>query len=361
MHFPWCAKKCPYCDFNSHPVSGEIPEREYVAALKQDLLNSLAANPAPLRSIFCGGGTPSLFSAEAFGELLQQLQPWITEDSEITMEANPGTTEHRDLRDYRHAGINRISFGAQSFNPPHLLALGRIHSADDIDSSFQKARRAGFDNINLDVMYGLPGQTTAEALRDLEHALSLEPDHLSWYQLTIEPKTEFARRPPILASESSIAETERQGRALLASHGFERYEVSAYARNGLRCWHNENYWRFGDYLGVGAGAHGKLRRGNQIIRTRKALQPRRYLAEPTATIEEEVAQYELVFEFMLNALRLREGVSFDTFSHATGLPIEGLEPVWSQLAAAELVEPKRIAASDFGYEHLDSIIQKFLP
>lgn len=361
MHFPWCAKKCPYCDFNSHPVAGTVPEEAYVEALSQDLSTSLAANHSPLQSIFCGGGTPSLFSAAAFAELLAQLEPWTTASPEITMEANPGTTEHRDLGGYRAAGINRISFGAQTFNPTQLQALGRIHSPDDIERSFDKARHAGFDNVNLDLMYGLPRQTPGEAVADLERAIRMEPEHISWYQLTIEPKTEFARRPPILASDSNIAEMERLGRALLANNGYERYEVSAYARSGYRCWHNENYWRFGDYLGVGAGAHGKIRQGATVVRTRKAPQPRRYLAGPTVTTREAVAPEELVFEFMLNALRLRQGVSFAAFAEATGLSADALRPLWAELASADLVQAERIAASEFGYNHIDTIIARFLP
>ena len=361
MHFPWCAKKCPYCDFNSHPISGEVPEQAYVEALSRDLRATLATNSPPLKSIFCGGGTPSLFSPQAFTQLLTLLEPRMADNPEITMELNPGTTEHRDLGGYLGAGINRISFGAQSFDPMQLKRLGRIHDADDIDKSYHKARDAGFTNINLDLMYGLPQQTPGAALTDLERAIRLEPEHISWYQLTIEPKTEFARRPPILASDSSIAEMERLGRRLLADHGYERYEVSAYARAGYRCWHNENYWRFGDYLGVGAGAHGKTRQGATICRTHKARQPRLYLATPTATNREPVAPSELIFEFMLNALRLRHGVSFAVFTQATGLATATLYPLWSELASAGLVQSERIATSDFGYEHLDTIIQRFLP
>ncbi len=364
VHFPWCMKKCPYCDFNSHPltgkVTGEVPEPAYLGALTEDVQACLAEQTRPLRSVFCGGGTPSLFSAGAFTQLLALLRPWLMDAAEVTMEANPGTTEHRDLGGYRAAGINRLSIGAQSFDPSHLQALGRIHNVQDIEASFDKARKAGFTNINLDLMYGLPEQTTAQALADLERALSLSPEHISWYQLTIEPKTEFARRPPNLATEQGIAEMETLGRELLASAGFARYEVSAYAREGYRCWHNENYWRFGDYHGVGAGAHGKVSRGNTITRTRKALAPSRYMSEPTATTQEPVATRELVFEFMLNALRLREGVSFRRFTQATGLGREALEPRWSQLVSAGLVKPERIATSELGYNHLDTVIQRFL-
>ena len=361
MHFPWCAKKCPYCDFNSHPVAGEVPEQAYVEALSRDLRDSLATHSAPFKSIFCGGGTPSLFSPRAFSQLLTLVRPRMTEDPEITMEVNPGTTEHHSLDGYLRAGINRISFGAQSFDPTQLIALGRIHGADDIDTSYHKARDAGFNNINLDLMYGLPQQTPSAALEDLARAIRLAPEHISWYQLTIEPKTEFARRPPILASDSSIAEMERLGRALLADNGYERYEVSAYARAGYRCRHNENYWRFGDYLGVGAGAHGKTRQGATIWRTNKVRQPRLYLATPTATRRAPVATSELTFEFMLNALRLRQGASFATFTETTGLAADTLYPLWDELASSGLVQAERIATSDFGYEHLDTIIQRFLP
>jgi oxygen-independent coproporphyrinogen-3 oxidase len=267
------------------------------------------------------------------------------------------------LAEYRASGINRLSLGAQSFDDAQLARLGRIHCAADTIESFNKARAGGFQNINLDLMYGLPGQRPDAALVDLQSALDLAPEHISWYQLTIEPRTEFAARPPLLATESAVAEMEQRGRERMADAGFHRYEVSAYAHANRASRHNLNYWSFGDYFGIGAGAHGKL--SNQLApadieRTRKPRQPRLYLADPAATIREPVAAEELVFEFMLNALRLRDGVSFECFGARTGLDPLVLQPLWSQLVAEELVERENIATTALGYQYLDSVVQRFL-
>ena len=363
VHFPWCVRKCPYCDFNSHPLNGTLDEVGYLGALRQDLRATLSED-ARIASVFFGGGTPSLFSPHAFATLLDDIGTLLVVDAEITMEANPGTTEHHDLAGYRAAGINRLSLGAQSFADDQLRRLGRIHAATDTVTSFAKARAAGFANINLDLMYGLPQQTADAALADLQCALELAPEHISWYQLTIEPRTEFAQRPPILATESAIEDMESQGREILAAAGYQRYEVSAYAQPDRASRHNLNYWSFGDYFGVGAGAHGKLLvrdADDRVVRTRKARQPRLYMKDPTATIREPVDQAELVFEFMLNALRLREGVSFECFTDRTGLdPQVALQPTWSELAALGLVEPEKIAATALGYRYLDSVVQRFL-
>ncbi|MEQ8993447.1 MAG: radical SAM family heme chaperone HemW [Pseudomonadales bacterium] len=365
VHFPWCVRKCPYCDFNSHPQRGRLPEVEYVDALLADAADALAdVAPGSICSVFCGGGTPSLFSPAAFGRLLDALAPYLAVDVEVTMEANPGTAEHHDFAGYRRAGINRISLGAQSFDDAMLTRLGRIHGAADTGRALALVRRAGFDNVNLDLMYGLPGQTAAAAMADLEAALRLEPAHLSWYQLTIEPKTEFARRPPLLASDSEVEDMEGAGHARLADAGFTRYEVSAYARDGRQCRHNLNYWTFGDYLGIGAGAHGKRSRrsdsGIDVVRTRKASQPRLYLGSPTATVRDAVAPAERVAEFLMNVLRLRDGVPWTRLPEATGLSRDALSPTWDDLVRQGLLRDDRIAATALGYRHLDGVLQQFL-
>jgi putative oxygen-independent coproporphyrinogen III oxidase len=364
-HFPWCVRKCPYCDFNSHPQRGALDEAGYLAALRADAAEALAdVLPGQIATVFFGGGTPSLFSPAAFAELIGGLEPWLAADAEITMEANPGTLEHHDFAGYRRAGINRLSLGAQSFDPRQLAALGRIHSAEDTERAYLVAREAGFDNINLDLMYGLPHQTARQAMVDLETALRLEPEHLSWYQLTIEAKTEFARRTPILATESAIAVMEDEGHKLIDASGYGRYEVSAYARDGFRCRHNLNYWTFGDYVGVGAGAHGKRTTseaaGLRILRTSKPSQPRLYQGDPLRTERQPVPIEQLPFEFMMNALRLTEGVDFETFQARTGVGTSMLEPVWESLVRDGLVRRDRIATTPLGYRYLDGVLERFL-
>jgi len=371
-HFPWCVRKCPYCDFNSHPLRGELDESGYLDALLADLDAQLDALIDPrIETVFFGGGTPSLISPRSFARLLETLAAWMAPAAEVTLEANPGTTEHHDLGDYRLAGINRLSLGAQSFDDVKLHALGRIHGAADIYRSFEAARRAGFDNINLDLMYGLPNQTHAEALADLASAIALEPEHLSWYQLTLEPKTEFARRPPTLPNDIILESMEQGGYTLLEEAGLHRYEVSAFARQGSRCRHNLNYWSFGDYLGIGAGAHGKLSPGVRqpetdalvptgIIRTSKATQPRLYLTDSTATATEAISPDAIPAEFMLNVLRLSEGVPLANFELSTGLSLNILEPMRSAHIADGLLQADRLAATERGYAVLDSLIQAYL-
>jgi putative oxygen-independent coproporphyrinogen III oxidase len=366
-HFPWCVRKCPYCDFNSHPLRGTLDESVYLEALLADATDALAdVQPGRITTVFFGGGTPSLFSPSAFADLLGFLAPWLAQGVEVTMEANPGTLEHHDFTGYRRAGINRLSLGAQSFDPQQLAALGRIHAVDDTIRAFTMAREAGFDNINLDLMYGLPRQTAREAIADLETALGLEPEHLSWYQLTIEPKTEFARRTPVLATESATAAMEAAGHALLATAGYGRYEVSAYARGGFQCHHNMNYWTFGDYVGIGAGAHGKRSSpsaegpGLDIVRTVKPSQPRLYQGAPLQTRREAVPTAQRPFEFMMNALRLTEGVPFDLFEARTGVDAATLTTLWADLAAKGLVREKRIATTPLGYRYLDGVLEQFL-
>jgi putative oxygen-independent coproporphyrinogen III oxidase len=358
-HLPWCVRKCPYCDFNSHPVKGALDEAGYVTALLADLRKNLPRD-VRIGTVFFGGGTPSLFHAPSFAAVLQEAASQLIDGAEVTMEANPGTTEHSDLHSYRQAGINRLSIGAQSFDDEALKRLGRIHHAAETVDCATRARSAGFENINIDLMYGLPHQTPDQATQDLEAALALEPDHISWYQLTIEPRTEFARRPPEIPHEDQIAETEQRGRERLEQEGFEQYEVSAYARPGRRSRHNVNYWSFGDYVGVGAGAHGKLTIGGRVARTVKPSQPRLYLQDPESQEEEIVGDEILVFEFMLNALRLRDGVPFERFTQRTGLALDALEPCWGELVDAGFVHPHRIATTPEGYRYLDSVVSRFL-
>jgi putative oxygen-independent coproporphyrinogen III oxidase len=363
VHFPWCVRKCPYCDFNSHPSKGTLAEAEYLAALEQDLAAQLEGlGRVRFDSVFFGGGTPSLFRPQVFSRLLEGLEPRLAADAEITLEANPGTTERHDLRGYVVAGVNRLSLGAQSFDDAQLKRLGRIHDATAIRQSFEEARRAGFVNINLDLMYGLPQQTVAGAMADLEVALNLEPEHLSWYQLTLEPRTEFARRPPSLPGDDVLATIEQRGLERLDARGFSRYEVSAFARPGRRCRHNLTYWTFGDYLGVGAGAHGKLSEHppGGVVRTSKPRQPRLYLAEPTATRHEPVPPDALPGEFLLNALRLTQGVELAHFESVTGLPRAALEPTRARQVAAGLLEPDRLTTTARGYAVLDSVIADYL-
>jgi oxygen-independent coproporphyrinogen-3 oxidase len=332
VHFPWCVKKCPYCDFNSHPVKTETRYDDYMQALADDWHSQAEHGGSAFASVFFGGGTPSLFPPTYMAQLLRlvKLQP----HAEVTMEANPGTQEYVDFAEYRAAGINRLSLGAQSFNDKHLHLLGLIHAASDTLVAFAKAREAGFENINIDLMWGLPQQSIDEALADLERAIELQPEHISWYQLTIEAKTEFAKHPPLLPLESTLLAMESQGLELLASRGFERYEISAFAREGQQCTHNTNYWSFGDYLGVGAGAHGKqTTQYGKIERTTKASQPRLYLQDPSRTSHTTISSAAKALEFMMNALRLTRGVSWQVFEQRTGLAMTDIEAIWHELDA----------------------------
>lgn len=360
VHFPWCVRKCPYCDFNSHPLRDQDSFQRYTDALIEDWSAQRArwAPPGNFASFFLGGGTPSLFAPEDFARLFEHLPRSAT--TEITMEANPGTTEHASFRDYLGAGINRLSIGAQSFDDVQLKRLGRIHAADEIRQAFWSAREAGFDNINVDLMWGLPQQSVAAAMADLDAAISLQPEHISWYQLTLEPKTEFAKRPPLLPVDDTLADIERHGLQRLADAGYARYEVSAFAVNGAQCRHNINYWSFGDYLGVGAGAHGKVTRHGAIHRTRKASQPRIYQSAPCETEVSEVPNQERIVEFMMNALRLVDGVSIELFQTRTGMPWSAVAPTWQTLQDRGLVEPARCATTPLGLRYLDSVVAEFL-
>ena len=323
------------------------------SAQQADLANTTFA------TVFIGGGTPSLLPTHIIGNLLSHIP--LDPDAEVTMEANPGTLEYANLPGALDAGVNRLSVGAQSFSDQHLRTLGRIHTAQETHGAFQQARQAGFDNINLDIMWGLPDQSVAQALSDLDAAINLAPEHISWYQLTIEAKTEFAQRTPLLPVEDTLAEIEANGLALLAEAGYQRYEVSAFARSQQYCRHNLNYWRFGDYIGIGPGAHGKVTGSNNtVLRTHKAAQPRLYQQDPATTYHTPIARAELPCEFMLNALRLVEGVEQTLFSQQTGLPWSMVESTWEQLITQELVQSQRCATTAQGMRYLDSVVAAFI-
>jgi oxygen-independent coproporphyrinogen-3 oxidase len=368
VHLPWCVRKCPYCDFNSHAAPSILPQREYVDALLEDLDLDLSVVPSrSLVSIFFGGGTPSLFSPEEIGRFLGAVRAHVAcvSDLEVTLEANPGTIEHGRFAGYREAGVTRVSLGVQSFNELHLKALGRIHGSTDVYRAVDELGRAGLDNFNLDLMYGLPQQSAEQALEDLRCALALQPAHISHYQLTLEPGTVFHHRPPVLPDDEQTWQMQTQCQSLLAQHGYEQYEISAYARDGRRCRHNLNYWEFGDYVGIGAGAHGKLT-GDKIERTVRSRQPRDYLSRsPAARVTErrEVAQEELAFEFMLNALRLTHGFDVSVFEARTGLGIDFIQPQLKRAGDRGLIDAKdgRLRPTDFGTRFLNDLQGIFLP
>lgn len=369
IHLPWCLRKCPYCDFNSHALRGEIPESIYTEALMRDLDQDLwKIKIRPLMSIFIGGGTPSLFSSQAISTILSQTKERIAllQSCEITLEANPGTAEQQRFNGYRKAGVNRLSIGCQSFQADKLVQLGRIHGPEEAIRAAKMAQSAGFTNFNLDLMFGLPGQTITDALFDLETAISLEPTHISWYQLTLEPNTMFHHSPPKLPNHEAIWAMQQQGQQLLATHGYQQYEVSAYARPGYQCQHNLNYWNFGDYLGIGAGAHSKLMdiETGIIQRLCKTKQPKAYIAAGDEFIVEKtvISKEALPFEFMLNALRLNVPVSRKLFTERTGLDWESIAASLSEAQTRGLIE----ASSDYieltarGKNFLDDVVQIFL-
>jgi putative oxygen-independent coproporphyrinogen III oxidase len=369
VHFPWCVRKCPYCDFNSFTLHGELPETAYVQRLLRDLAaQAPAVAGREVRSIFLGGGTPSLFSPEALGALLSGVRREleVAADVEVTLEANPGAIERGAFRLYREAGINRVSLGAQSFDAPRLHALGRIHSPEETRRAAHELHQAGLGNFNLDLMYALPGQDLAGAAADLRAALALSPAHLSHYQLTLEPGTPFAALPPPLPDEDTAAAMLEECSALLAGAGFERYEVSGYARAGRRCRHNLNYWQFGDYLGIGAGAHGKLSfpgRG-EIVRTVQPREPRRYLAAADGEfMRRTVPASELPFEYMLNALRLTQGFAAADFSARTGLALKDIAAPLAAAGERGLLEAtdSGFKATPLGLSFLNELLVMFLP
>jgi len=363
-HLPWCVRKCPYCDFNSHERAGELPEREYVDRLLRDLEGLLPSVwGRPLVSVFIGGGTPSLFSPDSIDALLAAARARVPldPDAEVTIEANPGTAEAGRFRGYRQAGVNRLSLGIQSFDDAKLKALGRIHSADEARRAIAMAQ-AAFDNVNLDVMYGLPGQTLAQARADIAEAARWGTTHLSAYQLTIEPNTVFFSKPPALPAHDAAADMQLVVEDALGAAGFEHYETSAFARPGRRCRHNLNYWEFGDYLGLGAGAHGKISLADRVTRHERAKPPREYLAQPGKATQTMVAPKELPFEFMLNALRLVEGVPEALFAQRTGLQAAVIASKLGLARAQGLLEDRtsRICPTRRGRLFLNDLLQIFL-
>jgi putative oxygen-independent coproporphyrinogen III oxidase len=369
IHIPWCVKKCPYCDFNSHELREALPEDAYVDALLADLESALPQVwGRKVVSIFIGGGTPSLFSAAAIDRLLAGVRARLPllADAEVTLEANPGTFEREKFAGFFGAGVNRLSLGIQSFDPRHLRSLGRIHDADEARRAAESALMI-FGNVNLDLMFALPDQTLAECEADVAAALAFGTPHLSFYQLTLEPNTLFHRHPPQLPDDDLAADMQQTVEARLAGAGYTRYEVSAYAKAGHTCKHNLNYWRFGDYLGIGAGAHAKLSFPDRIVREVRWKQPRQYLkkiaAGEPAMERREVRRDEVGFEFMLNALRLTEGVASSTFAERTGYPLAIVAQALDEGAGHGLLEPdpSRIAATELGRRFLNRTIELFLP
>ena len=377
VHIPWCVQKCPYCDFNSHALSAAgttaaasptLPQGDYLAALIADLESALPLVwGRRVDSIFIGGGTPSLFSGEAVDELLAAVRSRLPllPGAEITLEANPGTIESGKFAAFRDAGVNRLSLGIQSFNRRHLQALGRIHDERQARQAIDEAARH-FDNLNLDLMYGLPGQDLEQALADIETALSFAPAHLSCYQLSIEANTAFAASPPVLPADDLCADMQDAIEARLAAAGYQHYETSAFAQPGRQCQHNLNYWHFGDYLGIGAGAHGKLTLHDRILRQMRWKRPEQYLAQVAAGTpvqhESAVAAAELPFEFMLNALRLVEGFDTTLFESRCALPLRHIQPQLLQAEREGLLERhgQRIAPTDRGRRFLNRLLERFL-
>ncbi|MGC9456758.1 MAG: radical SAM family heme chaperone HemW [Halothiobacillaceae bacterium] len=372
IHLPWCARKCPYCDFNSHALKTEgPPEREYVDALLRDLEPELPLVwGRQVETVFIGGGTPSLVSAESLDRLFSGLRALLNlkPEIEITLEANPGAVERGRFAEYRALGINRISVGVQSFDAGCLERLGRIHDPRDAARAIEAVTDAGFDDFNLDLMFGLPGQTAAMAQNDLQQALAFSPPHLSWYQLTLEPNTLFAAQPPALPDADTIGAIHDAGIERLAAAGLVQYEVSAFSRPGRECLHNLNYWQFGDYLGIGAGAHGKLTLAGEerILRRARKRHPEEFMrlaGTQEAFTETTVAERDLPFEFMLNALRLRAGFPVPLFLERTGLPISQIRDVLGEAESDGLIEwdITRIRPSETGWRYLNDLLQRFLP
>jgi putative oxygen-independent coproporphyrinogen III oxidase len=371
VHLPWCVRKCPYCDFNSHQRPATLPEDAYVQALIADLaLEAPLALARPLQSIFFGGGTPSLFSGAAIGRILDAVRARLvlTADCEITLETNPGTAEFDRFESYLAAGVNRISFGVQSFDDAKLKSLGRIHGADEARRAFAMARAAGFDNINIDLMYGLPGQSVDAAADDVRAALALAPEHLSHYQLTLEPQTVFARTPPAdLPDEESLADMLDECQILLTRAGFEHYEVSAYAQSGRRSRHNENYWLYGDYLAIGAGGHSKVSTVDGQVRRRARQRTPSFYLQTGGTArglseDQIIDPAELGFEFMLNALRLREGFAQELFAARTGQRLDQHRG-YAEGRRRGLIEQvgEQVRASELGFRFLNDAVSCFLP
>ena len=370
IHMPWCVRKCPYCDFNSHAVpDGKLSldlEQEYLQALVEDFKTQLDfAQGRAIHSVFIGGGTPSLISAKGYQWLFAQLKALLPFEAgcEITLEANPGTVEHDPFAGYLAAGINRLSIGVQSFNSDQLKKLGRIHSNNDAISAIQHAREAGFERVNVDLMHGLPEQTVEQALLDLKLAVENGATHVSWYQLTIEPNTVFFRTQPILPVDDVLEEIQEQGEAYLTAQGFVNYEVSAWRKEKPSA-HNLNYWQFGDYLAIGAGAHGKVTLPDGVYRFQKTRLPKDYLAKvPAEHLQfKKIEAADMPFEFMMNALRLNHGVDAHFYAERTGLSLDALEGLLASLRQRQLMvdDPKRISCTAQGHIFLNSVLEEFL-
>jgi oxygen-independent coproporphyrinogen-3 oxidase len=368
VHIPWCIKKCPYCDFNSHQGAENIPEEAYLKALLKDLKNDLPwVKNRKLHSIFFGGGTPSLFSAHSIEKIISAAEKHIglEADIEITLEANPGSAEQKKFADFYAAGVNRLSIGVQSFNDQHLKSLGRIHSAEHAKEAIEMAQNSGFARFNIDLMHGLPNQSREDAMDDLAIAIQTGAKHITWYQLTIEPNTSFFSMPPILPEEDQLADIQDLGMQELNSAGFSQYEVSAFAKPGEACRHNLNYWQFGDYLGIGAGAHGKLTmpENAEIIRTAKTRQPEHFMCrEKTALASQKpISRDQLSLEFMMNALRLTQGVKKELYTQRTGLNKAVIAEIIMQLEQDGLIKAQttNYCTTDTGIRFLDTILQRF--
>lgn len=372
IHFPWCIQKCPYCDFNSHELKKTLNEKTYINALISDLDQELPLFwGRSISSIFMGGGTPSLFSPESIDRLLSALRARLAfaPNIEITMEANPGAIDFEKFKEFNSAGINRLSIGIQSFSNEKLRKLGRIHGRKEAIRAAELAHDAGFNSFNLDLMYGLPNQSIDQALDDIEIAIALEPNHLSHYQLTIEPNTFFHHHPPTVPDDDKLWEIQEACQASLAKHGYAQYEISAYAKEGYQCQHNLNYWQFGDYLGIGAGAHGKLTNApeQKITRSWKVKQPQDYLG--TATTDKRISGEKILtrndatFEFMMNALRLNNGFETELFQQHVGLPISTIEKALNQAEEKGWInwELKRIKPTDTGRQYLNNLLELFMP
>ena len=379
IHVPWCVKKCPYCDFNSHKAEQTLPEAQYVSALLNDLDTDLAwlkqqgVSERPIHSIFIGGGTPSMLSVKAYQDLFAGLKQRVdfVDNIEITMEANPGTFEAEKFKGYRQIGINRLSIGIQSFQDHQLKHLGRIHNSGEAIKAAGMAKDAGFDNFNLDLMHGLPDQSLENALDDLKQAIALKPTHLSWYQLTIEPNTEFFKRPPVLPQDETLWAIQEAGQALLAEHGFTQYEISAYAKPNKQAQHNLNYWQFGDYLGIGAGAHGKVSipdselSPSRIYRTAKTRAPKDYLNLDKSFLAsaDDIDLEDRDLEFLMNALRLYQGVPFELFSQRTGLDFDSIKESYQKAVNDGLLEDLEsgmIKTTTKGQLFLNELLERFL-
>ncbi|PKF63096.1 YggW family oxidoreductase [Psychromonas sp. psych-6C06] len=369
IHIPWCIEKCPYCDFNSHKLRGEIPEQAYLEALLEDLNTDLVyAQGREIDTIFIGGGTPSLISAKGIGWLLTEIENKIPfkANIEITLEANPGAIENSKIAAFYQAGISRFSFGVQSFQQEKLTKLGRIHGVDEAKSAAQQAQQSGVSTFNLDLMHGLPNQSLEDAMFDLQTAIDLNPTHLSWYQLTIEPNTQYFSHPPKLPEDELLWQIQEAGVALLASHGYQQYEISGYSKTGFECQHNLNYWSFSDYIGIGCGAHGKLTLPleNKIVRTTKVKHPKGYLdpSRPFLDDLQPVAQDDLAFEYMMNRLRLFAPIPFAEFEQYTGLSTDSIATPIQQAIDKKLLlkNNDHWLMTELGHRYLNELLQLFM-